>query len=645
MPLQACQLPSGYTGVSIFLNDANLTFASIAGFVTDVMIPSRSGGGAGDWQSTFSICDVDLMMNNGSWSGTRVKFFKKDESMLPRPDAGDIVLLRNIKKTTFRGNLSLLSHMTTNFVIFSRDHIPDPVFASQYAAGGTKIESIYLHPKDAPRYDEQYYAMTMKQEYGDQIQGYVLVSDPPKGAPTGPAAQHPSLQTSTSYGLSRNHATTGTLPSGTTRPAGFKFALIRDMQVNGFYDMVVEIVKIFPTSYDYLEVYVSDYTTNKQLYDYPTPEEEAAEGRDGDTFNYIKDMKGKWEGPWGQTVLKIEVRSPHSSFIQGNVKEHHFVKLSNVRIKLSNYSKLEGNMWPDRNWPEKISVERTNPQTSDQGQALLERREQYWAKRKGVAEKGAKQAKKSKTKRISAAKKAQERAAAEQKLAEGVRELPGIQGNKHGDVPLTTIESLVASRGTLRHKDRGDHDLPFINQRRRCQVRVVDFYPPILEDFAVSQVEADVDTQSRSEYEMDLDQPVWSWDFYLLVEDSVRPKQIIKDEDVPRIWLHVSNSDGQFLFRDDACDLREDGKALDKLRQKTDIIWGNLGELKSAARSDLASEHDPKDYWSGQLSNLPFDCCIQEYGQALDDDDAMVGAEEEELGWMRLFSLCETNVL
>ncbi|KAF2226037.1 hypothetical protein BDZ85DRAFT_258489 [Elsinoe ampelina] len=642
MVLQSCELPKGYTGVSVFLNDHSQVFATVAGFVTDVMPPIKTKNGAGDWMLTFSICDVDLMLHNGNWSGTKVRFFRGDEKALPQPELGDIVLLRNMKKTTFAGNLILIAHQSANFVVFSRNHIPSPAFASQYQAGITSMPSTFLHPRDAPKYDEQWYAMTLKQEYDDQIQGYVTAS----------SRSLDKLSLPSNRGLPGRPPDLGTAAANAPTGPRQKFALIKDMQVNGFYDMIVEVIKIFPTPYDYLEAYVSDYTTNKLLYDYPTPEEQRSNGRDGDEFGYMDETKKRWQGPWGQTVLKIEVKAPHSIHLQRNVQERQYARLSNVRVKLSRQSKLEGNLWPDNNWPDKMLVEKINPAAVDVGRALMERRAQYWAKRKSDDDSAPKEVKKAKTKRASAKQKAREQAAAEQKLAEEPMRIPGVESNKHvrtsnPDVPLTTIASLLSSRGHMHHKDRDEIPLPFINQKRRCQVRVVDFYPPRLEDFSTDQVQIDNDTQSRSDYEMDLDQHSWSWDFYLLVEDAIRAKSAPKDSDVPRLWLHVSNADAQYLFREikeDACNLRENAAMLDQLRQQTDIIWGNLAELKTAAEGDPQVNSVEKDYWSAKLSNLPFDCCIQEYGQPVEaDDENRLGPDSR--GWIRLFSLCETMVL
>ena len=71
-----------------------------------------------------------------------------------------------------------------------------------------------------------------------------------------------------------------------------------------------------------------------------------------------------------------------------------------------------------------------------------------------------------------------------------------------------------------------------------------------------------------------------------------------------------------------------------------DILCGNLVELKEGAVvRALNDTHDP---WSGALSNVPFTCCLNEYGQPLDEED--VEADGRSDGWIRLYEIFETTV-
>jgi len=55
--------------------------------------------------------------------------------------------------------------------------------------------------------------------------------------------------------------------------------------------------------------------------------------------------------------------------------------------------------------------------------------------------------------------------------------------------------------------------------------------------------------------------------------------------------------------------LRRDPTALNNLRERLFILWGNLEELKSAGK--LTPETPP--------SSIPFECCIKEYGVQQND--------------------------
>jgi len=79
-----------------------------------------------------------------------------------------------------------------------------------------------------------------------------------------------------------------------------------------------------------------------------------------------------------------------------------------------------------------------------------------------------------------------------------------------------------------------------------------------------------------------------------------------------------------------------------KLREQMAILWGNLEELKVAASlkqqpfpsSGTASAHDMG------LSNLPFYCCIEEYGQELDEEDR----PDEFTAYTTLYALAKTRI-
>lgn len=95
-------------------------------------------------------------------------------------------------------------------------------------------------------------------------------------------------------------------------------------------------------------------------------------------------------------------------------------------------------------------------------------------------------------------------------------------------------------------------DLPFMNQKRRCQVRAIDYFPAQLEDFAVPK-QAEVTTdEDRMDIDPDVESSEWEWSFLLLVEDASRPAS--KDHIPASAWIHVPNDAAQYLLQLDACE-------------------------------------------------------------------------------------------
>ena len=232
-----------------------------------------------------------------------------------------------------------------------------------------------------------------------------------------------------------SRASTDSRAPGPPPKKKMRFGLIQDFQPNFFYDLLVEVVKIYPANYGVCEMYVTDYTSHRDLFDYPSPEETDDFGRDGDSFGYMPTTNKQWPGPWGQTVLHIEVHEPHASHAR-NVREGDFVHLQNVRCKMSSSGKMEANMWPDRQMhPNKTCVAVIQPHKTSDGQNLLERKEQYWKLRERLTS-GAQSKREEGPSRAAAKrqkKKAKEQAKAQQDRPGGeLNEKNNATVNKHG---------------------------------------------------------------------------------------------------------------------------------------------------------------------------------------------------------------------
>lgn len=112
-------------------------------------------------------------------------------------------------------------------------------------------------------------------------------------------------------------------------------------------------------------------------------------------------------------------------------------------------------------------------------------------------------------------------------------------------------------------KDRGKERFsPFDILKYKANVRVVDYFPPKIEDFAVGRLPSDYDILPDYSEGDDTDpeealrvfrsgkgapERIWEWRFALQVVD-VNDRSAEKK----RIWLMVENQDAQFLLDEDA---------------------------------------------------------------------------------------------
>jgi protection-of-telomeres protein 1 len=98
-------------------------------------------------------------------------------------------------------------------------------------------------------------------------------------------------------------------------------------------------------------------------------------------------------------------------------------------------------------------------------------------------------------------------------------------------------------------------ELPFVNMKTRARIRVIDFYPPNIEDFTqcIDQAAYNDTTLSPPDEEMSgvdssLLPTTWEWAFYLLVEDW----KAAPGEKPRRMRLLVAGRDAEYLLKLDA---------------------------------------------------------------------------------------------
>ncbi|EME85736.1 uncharacterized protein MYCFIDRAFT_213975 [Pseudocercospora fijiensis CIRAD86] len=617
-------LPGGFVDLATAYRSADETFVSIIGTVVDLMEPTKTRGSS--YMFSFKLLDERLSRAIEGSHGLTCRFFINDLEGMPKVRrVGDMVLLRNVKVIT-RDMKMVISNHQTEATVFPAESIPSKVFSITYKTDKGLIPRLGI-PKHVEKFNlaEQEYVIHVN----EAMRSFVELasarsandSRPLEEREDGPAAKRQKID---------------------TVPRNPKLKAIKDLRGHekAWADIYAIVIKTFGTA-NGCDLYVTDYTENQAVRRYTYPEEEVDSIRDGDVYGYNGPKKKAWRGPWGHFVYKVNLKAPHARFADANLNEGDVVLLKNVKMRITPENAfLEGDMWPDDKHPEKIQIQKVKNLAIQEVQEMMARKDKYWNKRNArIAQQEASKvnlSKKEKKRQKKQEKRAAKMAAngstafdaehaslATRPRVNPARTNPSVQC-AHEEVNLTRVKDILDAtnaRHTNEAPDGSTYTLPFINARYRARVRVVDYEPKILEDFAVSSEPIDESSPHKADWA--IQSPTYEWLFSLLLEDAILPSGVSDEPEVHRIWVQVHHDSAQWLFGstfDDPDDLRHNPKLLAKVREKMFILWGNLEEIDG----------------TGPASNTPFECCIQEYGVELDDCDKTYVASKD---WKRMHSL------
>ncbi|KAI9827357.1 MAG: hypothetical protein M1819_007000 [Sarea resinae] len=220
------------------------------------------------------------------------------------------------------------------------------------------------------------------------------------------------------------------------------------------------------------------------------------------------------------------------------------------------------------------------------------------------------------------------------------------------------------------------HRLPFLNLKFSARVRVVDFFPSNLVDFALPKDDSQVaGLQTPKERETTSSSSNgWEWCFFLLIEDAEQAVSTSKGRSFMRVV--VKGPEATQLVGFEPEDLHKNPFALNRFRERLFILWGDLEERKAAA-----AKHEPEPLRSkdsnqqvekrkgiekneptmgevGRMNFKPssraFECCIYEYGVEAQDSLKAIQdgkeipwwkGEQPIRGWQRVFRIFNTAIL
>ena len=298
------------------------TELNVMGVVMDYLPPAKSRGS--DWMSTFTIVD-----NTTSYTGEKARYFRAQETDLPSfRSTGDVVMLRKVKIKDWSGMKLVLSGRSSTWTVFHQVSIPISIPEIQPILDLSKLAVV-----PEPTIPETRYAITLCN-----------------------SQDRSSYSARISQNISMDTGTPNTSTSASSGPR-LKFSLIKDVGISSYYDVVGQVVKLYPDDIK-TELYITDYTPNGLLYNYEWGRgADDGAAREGDAYDYApRATKKNWQGPFGKLTLSVTLWSPHSGWTQANVKEGDFVFLRNVHIKYSRDHKIEGVLHSDRQWPERVDV-------------------------------------------------------------------------------------------------------------------------------------------------------------------------------------------------------------------------------------------------------------------------------------------------
>lgn len=648
----------------------------VLGIVKDFRAPIATG--RTDHKCTVTLYDESTEEDN---DGVNVNIFRPEKEM-PHFNAGDIVMVLMVKVQKWNGSLSLLTNFNTDIHVYDGSKIPKPP-KSAFAA----LREPRGRVKREPNAKEHEYVSWMYQQVD---KGYI--------------PDETLFQARTEQSLNVKE----------------KFTLLKDVKDGKFADIIVQVVKEPYDLGDKMTLWVTDYTENPAFFHktYDGVDDLVARERDGDPYGYTKkfnaktaksvspDLSQQWNGPFGKKTMQVTCWEPHASFIRSNIQMSEWVRLRNVQIKFGhNSANIEGFLREDRTFMGKMLVDILDP--ADDAEMIdprfkeaIRRKRDYEREKKtqlkGIvaevtqakkrkaplqeAEEAADSEPDRKRGKLNSRSRRKAKRAALEKKEEKEKQDPALDVSElilceYPNQEITPLSQILAP---IFYNTRIDDEdvkiqMPFTNAKYRTHVRVVDFHPPNLEDFAVVKKKGEYDVLSDNSGDSSDDSDVeipnkftsgsWEWRFALKLEDATAK---LKPQQRKTFWVVVNNVQAQLLTNLDAKNLRADPENLETLRETLFKLWGDLEERKRAVeearngklrgRKQLPGERPPLDSSDGegngggkeptlsQTSNKPFTCCLQQYGIKVKARNAQEANAGENWKWERVFSLFGTKI-
>ncbi|KAF2031191.1 hypothetical protein EK21DRAFT_63799 [Setomelanomma holmii] len=596
-------LPTGFTAVK----DATAVGSRVSLLGVIISIKEQRKTKGTDWVLEFTIQDDFTNGSVGSGASINCRLFRPSPDKFPKINGvGDIALLRNFGLDGWMDRVDAVWKPQSGVLVFPASGIPVPELSQAYQVGSQNLPySAVFGTKDSTAQEQMAVIQLKHSASGSvrQVKQYAAAS------------------------------------SSVRDPVRDRLSLIKDLTYDRFYDVRAQVVNIYYNNYGTVDLKVTDYTTNKDLFLYVDPDDE--------DWRWQQDKA--WKGPCGQLTMNVLLYGNSAVWSTENLAVGDYVFLRNVHTKMSQANKLEGVLHEDKQRPNAIDIRKLVSVTDIK--EIKDRQQDYDKKRvkKTAFEDLQNEPKKSSAKasaKKKAEKKARQRAEKEQEQRELAEKAEKWEADRNGvniniraafpEVqPSTISEILYNPHRSSRTTKYNEFTLAFLNCRHRSRVRVVDFFPPELDLFGHCTADPSWDKRAKNVAPGDSHRKQrWEWGFVLLLEDAKVPPDTVSE----KLCVVVGNEAGQHLLDMNAQDLKNDRKALKRLEEKLFILWGNLFELKTELR--LLGSDMPLPPGDNRLQNKPFDCCIEEYGH-----EVPMNKDNNPAGYQRMHRLAGTRIM
>ena len=641
-----------YTAVNDIL-DGKISvgqLTSICGVVKDAQLPIKCRGSGPDYKMTIRLADKS---SDASCSTIALHMFAKSEGDMPSVGAFDVMYIHKAKVQTYGGSYSLLSSDFSNMFLYAAAvlSLPMPSAAGQSMTTWARA----VGRRSIPVPDN---AMTAG--------AVALFKDmsAASGSDMDFVVEEFKIQVARSTNIRDKRSALKDVRSGhfhdllvrvVAEPHHFHDNLasmwVSDYTVNDEFEKKGTVGLFADFDAAAAAPGSSTGTAVGDEHGYLDKYTAGSGGRNKKT----NQADANWTGPVGRRSMLVSCFDEHARAVMAEVRRGSWVKLANVHITYGRHSSaLEGFMRTDPDaFGHRLSVEvldmddldhetmdplhleamkqqdrydktrskfikeQKKRQQRAQKQQQQQQQQQAGRKRKdgaGIAEGDAAENSRQRRTRLRLLREAgqggseagddDDRDASPLAASDVTNRAIVCEAGRQPATPLAHVlqPALYASLGQACTGDSGTV-LPFANVRFKAKVRVVDFMPHRLADFAVgrwvSQLEliGQHNDEDVSSSEDDDDSGAfgvdprggrdssykftWEWRFALLLEDA---SDLDADADPaaekPRIWTVVTNTDAQLLTAMDACDLTKSSSALTTLREKMFLLWGNLEENK-----------------------------------------------------------------